>query len=135
MRLRLLEERDLEAVRALRNRNRHAFFRDEEISPAEQRAWFETLARRPVRFYVIEEDGEVVGTVSVTETETGTELGNLVVDERRRGRGLMRRALSELTAEPGRYFGLVKPDNVDSLRVFERAGFEPVYVRVERVVE
>jgi RimJ/RimL family protein N-acetyltransferase len=134
MRLRPLEEADLETVRLLRNRNRQSFFHDDEVTPDQQQRWFESLSGRPVRFYVIEEGGTVVGTVSATETPEGVKIGNLIIDEAHRGRGLMRRALEDLTRAPGRYYGLVKPDNAVSLRVFARAGFEPLCVRVERVV-
>jgi RimJ/RimL family protein N-acetyltransferase len=134
MALRLLEERDLDAVRELRNRNRRWFFDDRELSVEQQRTWFAALADRPVRFYVIEDDGAVVGTISVTDRGDGVEVGNLILDEAHRGRGLMARAVAEVTGAPGRYFADVQPRNEASLRVFERAGFAPVFVRVERVV-
>jgi RimJ/RimL family protein N-acetyltransferase len=130
--LRLVEERDLETVRGLRNRNRRWFFHDAEISSEQHAQWFAGLVGGPTRFYVIEEDGLVVGTISVTETGDGKEVGNLVLDDRYRGRGLMHRALAQLCAEPGTYFARVKPDNADSLRVFAKAGFAAEYVRLVR---
>lgn len=132
MRLRPLESRDLEVLRELRNRNREWFFHDKEISAEQQRRWFEGLASRPVRFYVIEEVDRVVGTISITETPEGREVGNLLLDEGYRGRGLMGRALEQVTKEPGRYFALVKPGNTSSLRVFERAGFTARHLCLER---
>lgn len=134
MRLRPIEERDLERVRELRNRDRHRFFTTHEISVGDHRRWFESLASMQSTFYVIELDEVVVGTISVTERPDGREIGNLVLDEAYRGRGLMTAAVLELCSAPGRFFALVKPDNVDSLRVFERSGFTPVSVRVERSV-
>jgi RimJ/RimL family protein N-acetyltransferase len=134
MRLRLLEERDLDAVRELRNRNRQWFFDDAEVSVEQQRKCFAGLASRATRFYVIEDDGVVVGTISVTERGRGFEIGNLVLDEAHRGRGLMGQAVADLTRTPGRYFAEVKPGNDASLRVFERAGFVPESLRVERIV-
>jgi RimJ/RimL family protein N-acetyltransferase len=132
MQLRLLERRDLETVRELRNRNREWFFDDREVTAERQREWFESLARKPVRFYVIEEDGRVVGTISVTEMPEGREIGNLLLDDAYRGRGLMSRAIEQLTEEPGTYFALLKPDNASSLRVFERLGFRSRHVYLER---
>jgi RimJ/RimL family protein N-acetyltransferase len=132
--LRLLEERDLEVVRELRNRNRRWFFHDGEISSEQQSRWFAALAEAPVRFYVLVEEDEVVGTVSATDTPAGVEIGNLLVRESHRGRGLMRRAIEELTATPGRYYARVRPDNADSLRVFERSGFATAHVVLEKDV-
>lgn len=132
MRLRPLEPADLEVVRELRNRNREWFFHDQEITAEQQRRWFEGLASRPVRFYVIEEDELVVGTISVTETPEGREVGNLLLDEAYRGRGLMSRAIEQVIGEPGKYFALVRPDNANSLRLFERAGFRARHLYLER---
>lgn len=135
MPLRPIEERDLEIVRTLRNRNRRWFFDDHELSMEDQRRWFLDLQHKPKRFYVIEEQGEVVGTISITTTASGKEVGNLIIDERHRGRGLMRRAIEELTAEPGRYFCEVKVDNEASQRVFRQVGFSATYVCLERIVK
>src|SRR5579883_2202796 len=102
MELRPLEEADLEIVRELRNRNRGWFFHSAEISADEQRRWFRSLGGRPVRFYVILDRGEVVGTISATDTPEGIEIGNLLMRETHRGRGLVRRAIDRLTTAPGR---------------------------------
>lgn len=135
MRLRPLSKDDLETVRRLRNGSRHAFFDDREISAADQLRWFETLPQRPVAFYVIEEDGKVVGTISTTKTAHGTEIGNLVLDPAYRGRGLMRQAVEQLTAQPGTYIAEVKRGNDPSLRVFEASGFAEDMVRLRKRVD
>lgn len=132
MLLRLIEERDLEAVRDLRNRNREWFFDDREVTAEEQHVWFASLHSRRIAFYVIEQDGDVVGTISVAEQAGGHEVGNLTLDERYRGRGLMADALAEACHEPGTYFARVKTENEASLRVFERAGFDARYLYLER---
>lgn len=134
MHLRRLERPDLETIRRLRNRDRHLFFDDREVSPDAQERWFESLPRKPVAFFVIEEDGQVVGTISVTTTAEGKEIGNLLLDMAYRGRGLMRRAVEQLTAEPGRYFSRVKPANLPSQRVFLASGFEADSVCLTKVV-
>lgn len=131
MRLRPSEQRDLDRIRELRNRNRCWFFDDREISAEEQRQWFASLGERGVCFYVIEEDERIVGTISVTTTPDGSEIGNLILDDDYRGRGLMTRAVRELIAEPGVYFARVKPDNEASLDVFRRAGFAATYIRLD----
>src|SRR5687767_5255463 len=110
MRLRRLATSDLERVRQLRNASRDAFFDSREISAEEQQAWFARLSEKPVEFYVIEDEGRVIGTVSVTDTTNGREIGNLVLDEAFRGRGLMRQAIEQLTAAPGAYYAEIKPD-------------------------
>jgi RimJ/RimL family protein N-acetyltransferase len=131
VRLRLVEERDLERVRSLRNRYRWAFFNDAEISEAEQLRWFRTLQRRSVAFYVIEDEGRVVGTISVAEHDRGKEIGNVILDEAYRGKGIMSEAIAQLTTGPGPYFALVKPGNQASLELFRRAAFVDVHVRLE----
>lgn len=133
--LRPIEERDLEVVRRLRNESRSWFFFDGEIDAEQQRRWFAQLPGQGVRFYVIEVDGSVVGTASARDTPEGTEIGNLLLDPAQRGRGLMHQAVDELTRAPGTYFGLVKPDNENSIRVFERSGFAGRYLRLEKITE
>jgi RimJ/RimL family protein N-acetyltransferase len=121
--LRLIEERDLEAVRALRNSNRRWFFDDREVTPAQHRRWFEALAGGPTRFYVMEEDGEVVGTISLKALADGTELGHVIVSAGRRGRGLARLAIERLTASPGTYLVDVRAGNQAAIALYERTGF------------
>jgi RimJ/RimL family protein N-acetyltransferase len=123
MHLRPLEERDLEFVRELRNRNREWFFDDQEITADAQRRWFDSLKDRPIRFYVIEEEAIAVGTVSLKDTPEGLEVGNFLLDDRYRGRDLMRQAVEQLTATPGRYVSHVKAGNERSLRVLQKTGF------------
>jgi len=135
MLLRPLAESDLETIRVLRNRCRHAFFDDREITSEAQRRWFDALGDKPVAFYVIEQDGRVVGTISVTATADGKEIGNLLLDPSCRGRGLMRRAVEQLTSEPGRYFSRVKTDNTPSQRVFIGTGFEAGAICFEKLVK
>jgi RimJ/RimL family protein N-acetyltransferase len=123
MRLRLLSRADLDTIRALRNANREWFFDSREVSAAQQAAWFDGLSARAVEFYVIEDAGHVVGTISLTRRGAEIEVGNLILDDRARGRGLMRRAVDELTRTPGDYFAEVKTDNARSLRVFRASAF------------
>jgi RimJ/RimL family protein N-acetyltransferase len=123
MQLRPLAEADLETVRRLRNGSRQFFFYDAEISAEQHAAWFRALPSKPVDFWVIEDAGVVVGTVSATRSAEGIEIGNLVLDPAARGRGLMRTAVEQLTTGPGRYFADVKTGNSASLAVFEATGF------------
>ena len=104
MTLRPLSAEDLETVRRLRNDNRDHYFDSREITPEQQARWFAALAGKPVRFYVIEEGGAVVGTISVTDTPDGREIGNLVLDAAYRGRGLMTAAVTQLISDGADYF-------------------------------
>jgi RimJ/RimL family protein N-acetyltransferase len=123
MPLRPLAESDLDTVRRLRNANREYFFDDAEVSAEQHAVWFRGLAAKPVDFYVIEDHGAVVGTVSATRSAAGVEIGNLALDPRSRGRGLMRTAVLQLTTAPGHYFAEVKAGNAPSVAVFEATGF------------
>ena len=136
MRLRLIEERDLDAVRRLRNENRDSFFFNREVSEEQHRRWFENLLASPMQFYVMEEDGDVVGTISVIPgLPAGNEIGNLIVGEAHRGRGFALQALTGLTTEPGTYFSNVLPENDGSLTVLARVGFAPEHVVMVKTVE
>ena len=134
MRLRPLTRDDLEAVRRLRNANRHAFFDDREVSADDQARWFARLGDRPVKFFVIEAADRVIGTISLTETMDGREIGNLVLDPAFRGQGIMRRAVEQLTTEPGTYVAEVKAGNEASLGVFAATGFEATVIRMTKQV-
>lgn len=123
MQLRPLAEADLEIIRQLRNTNRKFFFDDAEISVAQQAAWFKALAINPIRFYVIEDAGAVVGTISANTYPDGIEIGNLLLHRAARGKGLMREAVRQLTTEPGHYFAKVKSGNTPSIAVFTDTGF------------
>lgn len=124
MHLRPIEAADLETIRALRNRYRQWFFDNREITRETHTRWFKALATKPIDFFVIEDDGRVVGTISVTTSADGMEIGNLLLDPECRGRGIMRHAVAELTAEPGRYVAHVKNGNTPSERVFLASGFD-----------
>ena len=131
MRVRRIERDDLPLVRRLRNDNRHWFFDDREISQEEHEAWYASLAERGVDFFVLEEDGRVIGTISVSERHDGREVGNLTLDEDYRGRGLMTEAVRQVCSGPGPYFARVKHGNGASAAVFERASFSS-YLYFER---
>lgn len=127
MRVRPLKETDLEAVRRLRNADRAAFFDSREISPEDQRRWFAELPAS-VSFYVLEEEGEVIGAVSLTDQgPDGIEVGNVLLDRCYRGRGLMTAAIRDLCAGPARYFARILPGNTASQSLFGRVGFTESY--------
>jgi RimJ/RimL family protein N-acetyltransferase len=138
VRLREIAEADLDIVRALRNESREWFFDNRVISREGLRHWFKTIANRPIDFFVLDEGGRAIGTISVATSADGKEIGNLLLDPAWRGRGLMHAAVAQLTTEPGRYFARVKPGNTASERVFLRCGFtahpEPAETVFEKFV-
>jgi len=135
MNLRKLEERDLEAVRRLRNSNRSAFFDQREITAEQQRRWFAGLPAKPVKFYVLEVGQQVIGTVSLTSCDEGIEVGNITLDDNYRGHGHMTSAIGQLMKEKGRYFAKILAENTASQRLFARSGFAETYRTFECTVE
>jgi RimJ/RimL family protein N-acetyltransferase len=123
LQLRPIAEGDLEFARLLRNANREFFFYDAEISAEQQLDWFRTLGSKSIDFFVIEDDGVLVGTISAKRSPGWVEIGNLLLTPAARGKGLMRQAVSQLTTAPGRYFAEVKSHNERSLVVFRAMGF------------
>jgi RimJ/RimL family protein N-acetyltransferase len=121
--LRLIEEKDLPVCRELRNTNREWFYNSGVISEEQHRVWY-TSVKDKRSFYVIELEGKVVGTISAVYKDGMTELGNLTLDNRYRGLGLMTQAVSILTQSPGTYFATTLIHNVKSQQVFERCGFK-----------
>jgi RimJ/RimL family protein N-acetyltransferase len=124
VRVRRVARDDLPAIRDLRNRNRSWFFDDREVTAEQHEAWFASLKERAVDFYVIEVDERVAGTISLARRGDDIEVGNLILDDEYRGRGLMTQAIEQLCTAPGKYFAHVKPGNDASARVFDRAGFD-----------
>lgn len=122
MQLREITEQDLEKVRVLRNENREWFFNSAYLTAEQQQNWYRTKPDT-FRLYVIEEDGEIVGTIGLKEFQDEIEVGNLTMAESYRGKGLMKKAIQQLTADGRQYFANILPHNANSLRVFERAGF------------
>ncbi len=138
VRLRQIVEADLDIVSALRNESREWFFDNRVVSREGLRHWLRTIANRPIDFFVLDEGGRAIGTISVTTSADGQEIGHLLLDPAWRGRGLMHAAVAQLTTEPGRYFARVKPGNTASERVFLHSGFiahpEPGETVFEKIV-
>ena len=130
--LRKLQEKDLEILRQMRNENREWFFHNASISTEEQQHWYDNLPAN-LSFYVLEEDGRIIGSVSLTEHLEGVEVGNILLDAKYRGRGLMHVAISNLISQaPGkRYYARVLAGNENSLRLFRSSGFKDVYITLE----
>jgi len=86
--LRPLEERDIEELRILRNKNQQYFNNTAQITPEQQKAWFEKyLAREDDCMFAIElasKPGEFIGAVAFynIDWEAGiTEAGRTIIDK------------------------------------------------------
>lgn len=136
-----LESKDLELLRKLRNGNRHSFFDVRHVSPEDQRVWWHRYQHEwpsTVEFYSIHLNNTLtVGFLSVRHLKTITmahppyvlqikEIGNILLQLRYRGRGIMHEAITEARRlhDPLTFWvSFVKDDNQPSLRLFERQGF------------
>lgn len=116
---------DLEFLRVLRNRNRQWFFDDREITPQDQATWFDRLATDSrCRFFVVAEQGRPLGTLSLTDRGEAVELGNLLLEEERRGLGIIEYACRVVMKPHVRYIARVKADNQPSRRLLEKLGVD-----------
>lgn len=136
-----LESKDIELLRKLRNGNRHAFFDVRHISPEDQKVWWTRYQHEwpsTVEFYSICFNSCVtVGFLSVRHLKTITmghppyviqikEIGNLLLQLRYRGRGIMHEAITEVRRlhDPLTFWvAFVKDDNTPSLNLFARQEF------------
>lgn len=131
--LRLLEHRDINLLRELRNASRQHFFNTRIITKEQQGQWWEDYMGHPdFVMYAIQSGPTVVGFISVRTIEyhlvddwAACEVGNLLVAPAYRGQGVMTQALCELRRLwPGCFWvAHVKPSNAASLRLFKKAGF------------
>lgn len=134
--LRLLEHRDINLLRELRNANREWFFSTRLVTANQQEEWWEDY-QGELNFvvYAIQSGPTTVGFISVRSDWEDTkeirggfgvcEVGNLLVAPAYRGQGVMTEALCEVRRLwPGCFWiAHVKPDNAASLRLFKKAGF------------
>jgi len=124
---------DLESLRAWKNANRHAFFHRAEISPEEQRRWFEGFsAREDAAMFMLELDGTARGCVGFRFVAPGTvDLFNLILgDTALQGTGLTSafyRALETALAARGveRIVLRVLRSNELGRAFYARHGFQP----------
>lgn len=124
-----LKKHHIEALRILRNNNREYFFNKKLITPARQESWFNSLeSNKDVQFYVVEENKLVIGSLSLKKTPEGIEVGNVILDNNFRGKGIMTNLINELVKKSkGKvFYARVFLTNTDSQKLFERCGFKKI---------
>ncbi len=133
--LRPLREDDLAQLAAWRNdpRVHPHFFSDARVDPARQAEWLASVRADPARrFFAVEADGAFAGTISLERLDPRNksgELGNMLIDPDRQGRGLGRAAVERLLEHAFGEAGLervelrVFAENAAAIRLYEACGF------------
>jgi|GEM_PF-3839321 len=136
LRLREAEPRDVPQLVNLRNGAREWFFDPGEVTLEGTLAWLGRSQAAGELNWVVESDGEVIGTISALPSERGVEVGRMIVAPAQQGQGVMKRALRMVVAFlahrfPGPIFLEVRPDNPKARSVYEDVGFTVTRVRME----
>jgi diamine N-acetyltransferase len=135
LRLRLIDEADIEWLRETRNKNRNNFFSAEEITKEQQKAWYERYRESNIdNMFIIQlKDGRSVGTIALYNIDMGTrsaELGRVLILDEFRGHGYAEEAVRVLAECAFNLFRLYRirvqthMDNLDAIAVYARAGFK-----------
>jgi UDP-2,4-diacetamido-2,4,6-trideoxy-beta-L-altropyranose hydrolase len=111
-------------------------FDPEAIAWSDHVAWFAAQLANPLsHIYIVESPmGIAAGVVRFEVDNTGAAVVSVVIDRRRRGAGLgskaIREGCSRVQVDSGveRVYAFIKPDNEQSIRAFEKAGFSPTTV-------
>jgi len=132
-RIRPLEYTDIEWLRCLRNDCREHFFSTEEITRAQQEAWWYAGAYGDQRWVVEDDNHWNVGYFSIIQPKPDLPVfpserpvwyfNSMMVTERARGQGAIQAA--HYAFDPALcYVGYVKVDNTPSLKACVKLGFE-----------
>jgi len=126
MKLQKLKKEHLETIRNIRNNNRQWFFNKLFITQKQQKKWFnEVKKNKKIKFYVIIVKNNIAGAVSMTKTKEGIEIGNVVLDEKYKGQGVMTEAIKKLIKNNKKiFYARILLDNNRSQLLFERCGFK-----------
>lgn len=88
--------------------------------------WFEnTLKRADKTLYIINHDGNDIGTLRLDEIELNKYEVSILISPQAQGKGIGVAALSNITElkKHGTFIAEVRPDNLASINAFTRAGF------------
>lgn len=125
MKIKKLKQEYLEPLRKLRNSNREWFFNKDFVTPEKQQEWYESISRtKKIRFYIIEIENQVVGSLSLTKTREGVEIGNILLDDTFRGQGIMTKVIQKLIKnKKNKFYARILLENLNSQNLFKRCGF------------
>ncbi|UCO97919.1 GNAT family N-acetyltransferase [Metapseudomonas lalkuanensis] len=135
VRLRLIEEKDLQATLSWRNREEaRVWFKSSGLLSYEQhRGWFQRYQEKDDDFlFVVEADGNLVGQASVYGVDWNTasaEVGRFLVAPEGAGKGYIHRACGELVRFCGEVLNLqyvfleVFEHNERAFRLYQQNGF------------
>lgn len=138
VRLRLIQQKDMERLRRWRNENRFAFFDSSRISPEKQKRWFESYQKKKndLMFIIETLGGRPIGTVALYKIDLPNkraEFGRMIIGAvKSRGKGfgwdaaesLIRFAFSTLNLQQLKIE--VKKNNQPAIRLYEKIGFRKV---------
>lgn len=122
-----ITESDLKWSLKLRNDNRKSFFHADILSWKDHQKWWKSWQENgESTFYVIWQDDVRVGTFSVSYIATiGWEVGNVVIAQRYRGKGILDKVIDWMKDEYGdKIFLRVRGDNAHAIAAYVRNGFK-----------
>lgn len=92
---------NLELLRKWRNENRNFFINSEIITPDGQKRWYNLYKTNPLdKIFIIYVNKKPVGTISLVDTDTGVEVGRVMLGEKDFSRkGIMGEALELLISK------------------------------------
>jgi diamine N-acetyltransferase len=133
--LRPIGSGDIEWLRATRNKYRDSFYTRDEISPSQQRAWYDRYVEcnTDLMFIIITKDGDKAGTIAlynIKMDDRSADVGRIIVLEEFRGEGYMEEALQLLTDHAFKRMRLFKLkistylDNAAAIGLYSKVGFE-----------
>lgn len=98
LRLRSATAQDLDNLRSWKNAQSQFFFHQTEISPAQQRAWFEAFAQRPHDYMLmVDHQGTAKGCMGIRLLDTEWDIYNVILGDPAFGKqGHMGRAFAAM---------------------------------------
>ena len=127
--IRLANVYDAGEYSRLRNGSFDSFFSQQKFTKEDVEKWLSKISNQTDCIYVAEEDGKLMGTVSIYNiTKTSAEVGRIIVDPNHRKKGLGISLLSYME-ECGRTRNLenltahIMVDNTSSQYLFKKAGY------------
>lgn len=133
--LRLINENDLELLRMWRNQHSQDFFTKDQITPQQQRAWYQKYSESATdKMFILQlKDGTPIGTIAlynINIADRSAELGRTLLMAQFRGSGYMEDAVKVLVThafEVMRIWNIrlsVYLDNAAAISLYHKCGFE-----------